>query len=135
MSELNQFLSCLCLCLHFTYQTILTHVSIVSINFLISELLDFYKFPIYFFDFPDGYTIHFIFNFHITNIYVYTSLLIPTCKLIHDPNNGNFDPEKVAYLIAFQSLKIYSTYLPSCLFLNSNIICVQMLLEFTSKLH
>ena len=43
--------------------------------------------------------------------------------------------KKVAYVIAFQSLKIYSTYLPSCLFLNSNIICVKMLLEFSFELH
>ena len=83
-----------CLCLHFTCQTILTYVSMLSIIFLISEFLDFNRFPIYFFEFPDGYTIHFIFNFQVTNIYVYTSLLIPTCKLIHDPNNVNFDPEK-----------------------------------------
>ena len=66
----------------------------LSIIFLISEFLDFNRFPIYFFEFPDGYMIHLIFNFQVTNIYIYTSLLIPTCKLIHDPNNVNFDPEK-----------------------------------------
>ena len=102
MSELYQFFSCFGLCLHFTCQTILTYVSMLSIIFLISEFFDFNRFPIYFFEFPDGYTIHFIFNFQVTNIYVYTSLLIQTCKLIHDPNNVNFDPEKsgICYCIS-----------------------------------
>ena len=94
MSELHQFFYCLCLCLHFTCQTILTYVSMLSIIFIIPELFDFNRFPIYFFKFPEGYTIHFISNFHIINIYVYTSLLIPTCKLIHDPNNGILDLNK-----------------------------------------
>ena len=133
--DFDQFIYCLCLCLHLTCQTILTYVSILSIIFPIPEILDFNRFPIYFFKFQEENTIIFILISHITNIYVYTSLLIPTCKLIHGPNNGIFDQKKVAYLIAFQSLKICSTYLPSCLFLNSNIICVKMLLEFSSELH
>ena len=116
MSELNQLFSCVCLCLHFTCQTILTYVSMLSIFFLISELLGFNRLAIYFFEFPDGYTIHFIFYFHIRNIYVYTSLLIPTCKLIHDPNNGNFDAEKsgIPYCISVTK-NIFN--IPSILFI------------------
>ena len=134
VSELYQFFSCFGLCLHFTRQTILTYVSMLSIIFLISEFLDFNRFPINFFEFPDRYTMHFIFNFQVTNIYVYTSLLIPTCKLIHDPNNVNFDPEKSGIHYCISVTKYIINIPSSCLFLNSNIICVQMLLEFTSKL-
>ena len=94
----------------------------LSIIFVIPEILYFNRFPIYFFQFQEGYTIIFNLLSHITNIYLYISLLIPTWKLIHDPNNGIFDPKKVAYLTTFKSLKICSTNLPSCLFLNSNII-------------
>ena len=130
MSEIDQFFYSLYFCLHFTCQTILTYVSMLSIIFVIPEILDFNRFPIYFFQFQEGYTIIFNLLSHITNIHLYTSPLIPTCKLIHDPNNGTLIQNKVAYLIAFQSLKIYSTYLPSYLFLNSNIICVKMLFEF-----
>ena len=78
------------------------------------RILDFNRFPIYFFEFPDGYTIHFIFNFQVTNIYVYTSLLIPTCKLIHDPNNVNFDPEKSG--------------IPYCISVTKNIINIPSIL-------
>ena len=94
MLDFDQFIYCLCLCLHLTCQTILKYVSILSIIFPIPEILDFNRFPIYFFKFQEGYTIIFILISHITNIYVYTPLLIPTCKLIHDPNNGIFDRKK-----------------------------------------